>query len=474
MSLALLPPLALGLSLALAHEEASQPAPLLVHEWGTFTCLQDASGRALGGVNSDEEPVPAFVHRLFPLFLVGGPNAAVGMLKGAPRCHPDVTLRLETPVAYFYPGAAHPNGLQLDVSVEFERGWLTEWYPSATPAHPAEARAGSWKPGPITAETRGGLSWNGLAVGGFAPGPPTDDPVWLSPRVEQASSITTREGETERYLFYRGVAHLDAPLAVRTSSDGERFELYAQLDPELGVGEGLPVLASWLVDVRADGALAYRELGGLWLARDAGVLATTPSRFAPEDYAAEQLAPLRESMVAGLIVDGLYRAEAEAMLDTWEHAYLQAPGLRLFFLVPDAWTDAVLPLELSVPAQVERAMVGRIELVTAEQREHLEQIAHTPYEDGDWFQDMCAELEAAGRIDDLLRVQSSLLTGDLPELPAPYAVPDSYAAYLELGRFRDALLLDELRQAPTEALRLFAKAHGICAWNGGLSAEATD
>ncbi len=35
-----------------------------IHEWGTFTSLQNESGDALGGINSDDEPVPQFVHRL--------------------------------------------------------------------------------------------------------------------------------------------------------------------------------------------------------------------------------------------------------------------------------------------------------------------------------------------------------------------------------------------------------------------------
>ena len=35
---------------------------LVVHEWGTFTSLQDESGQAIGGLNTDDEPVSEFVH----------------------------------------------------------------------------------------------------------------------------------------------------------------------------------------------------------------------------------------------------------------------------------------------------------------------------------------------------------------------------------------------------------------------------
>jgi hypothetical protein len=34
---------------------------VIVHEWGTFTCLQDENGQAVGGINVDDEPVPQFV-----------------------------------------------------------------------------------------------------------------------------------------------------------------------------------------------------------------------------------------------------------------------------------------------------------------------------------------------------------------------------------------------------------------------------
>ena len=43
---------------------------LVVHEWGTFTSLQDEAGEAIGGINADDEPVPRFVRRLAPGFLI--------------------------------------------------------------------------------------------------------------------------------------------------------------------------------------------------------------------------------------------------------------------------------------------------------------------------------------------------------------------------------------------------------------------
>ena len=90
-----------GLSVAAVHAAP----PLVVHEWGTFTSFQDANGRTIQGINVDDEPVPPFVHRLrdFQTFQTTSPPASWS--QGAPRCSPGVTLRLETPVLYFYPPA---------------------------------------------------------------------------------------------------------------------------------------------------------------------------------------------------------------------------------------------------------------------------------------------------------------------------------------------------------------------------------
>src|SRR6185503_19990147 len=37
---------------------------LVVHEWGTYTVLQDENGKFVGGINTDDEPLTAFVHQL--------------------------------------------------------------------------------------------------------------------------------------------------------------------------------------------------------------------------------------------------------------------------------------------------------------------------------------------------------------------------------------------------------------------------
>jgi hypothetical protein len=50
--------------IAVQLASAARGQPLLVHEWGTFTSLQDETGRTLAGINTDDEPVPSFCHDL--------------------------------------------------------------------------------------------------------------------------------------------------------------------------------------------------------------------------------------------------------------------------------------------------------------------------------------------------------------------------------------------------------------------------
>src|SRR6188474_1831243 len=91
--------------MAVCGTSAAEDA-VVVHEWGTFTSLQDEEGRDLSGINTDDEPVPEFVHNLNRMLLSKPLLSSQHWLyrqKGAPRVHPQVTMRLETPVIYFYP-----------------------------------------------------------------------------------------------------------------------------------------------------------------------------------------------------------------------------------------------------------------------------------------------------------------------------------------------------------------------------------
>ncbi len=414
---------------------------LVVHEWGTFTALQDERGIAIGGINSDDEPVPDFVHGVGKEFLLG-PGLERRILledvplsrKGVPLCHPDVRMRLETPVLYFHPPARWNEPFQIDVEVGFRGGWLTEYYPDAVAAAPGidETRRVF---GSLTPQAVGTLSWNDLTVGVTdTEGPQTSSHIWLAPRAVNAAMVQSRSGESEKYLFYRGVGNLGTPLKVVRLAN-QTLGIYSSF-PHIPAVASHEIKAAWLVDIRGETA-AFRGLPPLTATAEPKLLTTTSGRFRQEEYTPGNLVRLRQSMHQALVTDGLFPDEAAAMLNTWEDSYFRSSGLRLFFLVPQAWTDLVLPLKLSIPADVTRTMVGRIEIVTPEQRKTLQRISNL--ERPEWTP----------------RTLTSFLLA---------RAPHNRQALVDVGRFRHALLLDEARRRPTEALRAFMAKYGVQAY----------
>ena len=89
------------------------PAPLTVHEWGTFTSVAGPDGSATDwDALGCKDDLPTFVndfgYRGFKWRVTG-------------------TVRMETPVIYFYSQEA----LDARVRVTFPHGLITEWYPHA-------------------------------------------------------------------------------------------------------------------------------------------------------------------------------------------------------------------------------------------------------------------------------------------------------------------------------------------------------
>src|SRR5713101_6713703 len=87
---------------------------LTAHEWGTFTSIAGRDGRAVDWLPlSGSTDLPGFVeHFRSAAFKIG--------LRG--------TVRMETPVIYFYSA----RETTVSVNVAFSKGIITEWYPHAS------------------------------------------------------------------------------------------------------------------------------------------------------------------------------------------------------------------------------------------------------------------------------------------------------------------------------------------------------
>jgi hypothetical protein len=419
--------LAFKVSLLASPAAAADSPTLIVHEWGTFTSFQDSIGATIAGINVDDEPVPKFVHRLHerPVFTTRSMPALWS--QGAPRCHRDVTLRLETPVLYFYPQPAF-SGDAFDVRAAFVGGWLTEFYPFAEAAN-------SGFPGELRRDTQGALHWTRLRLAEDSRRiPATTARVWLAPRAVASAVVTEgRKQEAEKYLFYRGVGRIDAPVVVR--GQGGALDISLR-DAELS---RLPPM--WLVRVRPDGRVRFTRV-------KAGEGRTVNITVPGDEASPSEFSALRRELAEALLAEGLYREEAQAMLDTWQLSYFESEGTRLFFVLPRAWTDARLPLSISVPSEITRVMLGRIELVSSHQRQALNRLY---------------ELPSTAFALTPIYAQSSLAQNALRAGTTSHAdlyrsegrdVPEALRLYDSLGRFRDALLAHEWQTSRDSAKRM--------------------
>jgi len=399
--------------------ELRAESPVIVHEWGTFTCLQDNQGRALGGINVDDEPVPPFVYRSGTIPVVASHGISGGFFGlppygleqeeggSIPFGDPTVTMRLETPVLYFYPpaGQAPASVPPLQVKVDFHGGLIGQFYPYA------------WEKGiptQLTENFTSSLTWKRVRLGSTGRPVQTTDKVWTTPREVSAPLLQVKTppnstgigSQTEHFLFYRGVGHLDSPLTVSTNGP------IIQSANDLNEKEGLAIVvkradniaklnAWWLVQIRPDGTCAFRaphafspeerkllDASNGMITRpglESDSIGQVSPTFTVTEFGADQLTKLKASMQAALEKEGLYPDEASAMLRTWELSYFKSPGLRFFYIVPTAWVNKVLPLKVSgAPTEITRVMVGRIELITDAQKAILAKLAAGP----------CPDLEA--------------------------------------------------------------------------------
>jgi hypothetical protein len=464
-----------GMILLLAWFRAGAQEKWSVHEWGTFTSLQDESGNAIGGLNTDDEPVPPFVHQLNAPVLLRSSEVPNNFFKGTPSCHPDVTMRLETPVIYFHPPKSATGIQTASVRVTFHGGWLSEFYPDADLTIPGSGD-GRFQFGRLFTYTESALAWNDLKIGGDWPVTDTSARVWTSPRAVESALVQATNGESEKFLFYRGVAHLDAPLRVSHDANSGELLFHGQLEGLPGA-EPLPIHSLWLVDIQPGGKIAFRTLSPISLNHDSKkILTHTAADFAPGDFSSANLEKLKGALQSALVSEGLFTDEARALLNTWELSYFKSTGLRVFFLVPRAWTDFYLPLEISRPADINRVMVGRIELVTSRQRNILREISgfstneirqgvlqlYTNYFGRLMFGTV--NRTNAQYMAQLNRDMAELYSGEKP-LASFISIPKTYQTYLDLGRFRNALVLDAAKACPTEGLTNFIATYRLQAYH---------
>src|SRR5688572_6867005 len=333
----------------IACAAGSSKGSLVAHEWGTFTSVQGADGVQLEWNPYVVAELPGFVYdRNRPNHEPNRLNFAVFAGKTAFMAR----QRMETPVIYFY----SPEKKTVDVRVDFPSGLMTEWYPHAT-ACDAERRGGNDKNG---VKKTSFLEWNGVEID---PSGSNDQlPVekgkshYYAARETDAAILRVKAGEkwpaqSEKFLFYRGVGHFEAPLHTTMALDGKMVMLHNRGKEELR--------HLFVLEVTDGKTKSYRASRYDALGKDAFLRA--PLDGLKETSRDE----IKAALQSALEKEKLFRAEAASMVKTWEDSWFDEPGVRVLYVLGRAWTDEVLPWKISpAPQETVRVMVGRAEVIT--------------------------------------------------------------------------------------------------------------
>lgn len=293
---------------------------LTVHEWGTFTSMVGQGGAAIvwRPLNQASD-LPSFVY------------------VPTRRRKADIpgSVRMETPVLYFYGN----EKATVSVRVGFPDGRITEWYPRAS------NRRGK------------SIRWGRV---GILPGAHVSFPAEAAPshyypaRETDAAPVSVRtatgQRQYEKFLFYRGVGSFDLPLLARV--DGARVRVQST---------GTNPIANVVLFESRGGQIGY----GVHRLGDGENLLDRP---VPGEQTVDAL---EHDLEALLVAEGLYEREAAAMVATWRATW-SADGLRVLYIVPRSFTDAVLPISIAPPpASLVRVLVGRAELLSPEAEQAL-------------------------------------------------------------------------------------------------------
>jgi hypothetical protein len=334
--------------------------PLVVHEWGTFTTMQGSTFGSLDGLQHESERLPAFVHSRFAEERES-PFRAYGDTSLDVPAH-NVGMKMETPVIYFHTRTPR----RVSVHVNFEHGLLTHFYPAPRAVDPPMSAAVGATAVDVARVERSWLDWELDLLPGGAPAgellPVEPEEGWQHAREVDAADVRTVGGgraESERYVFYRGLARFESPIVVQPVA-GDRVIVR-------NCGDAV-VADAFVLDIRR-GQGRFVRVGALGPhgARDVllgEVALRTATAFVPD---------LEAEVHDALIAQGLFDDEARAMVRTWSRTWFEAEGTRVLYFVPRATTDAVLPLSiLPKPDALLRILVGRHEYLTPETEDEVE------------------------------------------------------------------------------------------------------
>ncbi|HAV63374.1 MAG TPA: hypothetical protein DCY13_13535 [Verrucomicrobiales bacterium] len=353
--------------LALTFPATADTAPAYAaHEWGTFTSVQGSDGELIAWNPFVTSELPDFVYDRRRPFRDAFVNRQTDLLFALGFKYGQRWLqRMETPVIYFHA----TNTFTVDVEVGLPDGLVTEWYPAVTTYGPAPAIKGV-----MEASRKSHVRWDDLLVHGLPGMVPETLPAapqpnhYFAARETSANTVQVQRtpdpeqaGEVERFLFYRGAANFTAPLHASIDEQGQVVLRNA----------GNTAMADLFVYRRRGDRAEVHHVPGLEPKEQKKVSLLAIPELGEHSLA---IAELTTRLQQSLEATGLYEDEARAMINTWKADWFDDQGLRALYLLPQSWTDEILPLQLTPqPRELVRVMVGRAEILerTVEQKMEL-------------------------------------------------------------------------------------------------------
>jgi hypothetical protein len=294
---------------------------LVLHEWGTFTSVAGADGKPIEW-NSLAGPsdLPSFVYTIekSSLGLRVPEQNTKHTLQG--------TVRMETPVIYFYAD----KETEVSLKVDFPNGIITEWYPFAKEFEGHSLNWGRFKVQPKTSPE---LPTEG-APSHYYPARDVDaSPIQICGEDQTGKPKI----EHEKFLFYRGVGDFQLPLNATVRNNSIELKGFK-------------------------GDVLLFERNG----NQIGIRLANGSTLLERPVLTSKIEDAHEAILKLLLTTGLYEKEAKAMLATWKDTWFE-DGLRALYIIPTATTNQLLPLTVSpTPTETVRVLVGRMELLTNE------------------------------------------------------------------------------------------------------------
>ncbi len=332
----------IGLSAGLAALPAlgQDDAGLVVHEWGVLSVAYASpwgnvrAGSAKEAAEREAAKLPPFVATW---------EAAVGATIEKWKNEPVMVFK---PVIYFYP----PKRMTVAVCVAVPAGRPKAWWPNTADYGP--------KP---DLPVRGGR----LGELGDEHAPPSLEEIkpekgllmWKDLVIDPALAVDRPAGG-----WWPVARKVDAA-AVQAGAEVDRFVFYDALtifEPRVEI--------EWLkgggVRIRNASDDVYPHVFAIRVRNGNCESAYGKSLGKGEQVELKLEAGVPRVMATLLVESGLYRKEAEGLVEIWKDEFFGADGVRVLLVTPRTVYDRLLPLSVApAPARVERVLIAHIECV---------------------------------------------------------------------------------------------------------------